>query len=502
MAWRSARAIGVAASTVLLAVTLAGARGTGDAPAARSRAADQPSGGWRVAPASDHAVEGYTSTASVAPGDTLELHVATTPARSYRVEIFRIGWYGSAGGGLVGCIPACDGSVAGASRRLPRPDDRTGEANASWPVTDRITVGPDWRSGFYVAKLVLVDGPEAGRGARVPFVVRAAATARPSRVLVVEPVNTWQAYNDWAGRSLYTDPKPAVRVSFDRPYAPGLDKPYLDWPLLRFLDRYRYDVSYTTDADIDADPGQLRGHRLVIVPAHSEYWTKAMRDGFEAARAAGVNLAFLGGNTAYWQIRYAGPGRRALVEFRSAERDPSSKRSTQTVRWRDAPVSRPECTLLGVQWQGADRVSDPGPHDYRVTAAAAGDPWLRGTGLVPGSVLRGAVDYEWDAVEPACKVPPVTVLFHYAGKKTPHPAGVYTSSFHSTDADAVRYVAPSGAVVFSAGSIDFRWLLAGGVAGSTDPRHPPDPRARRFVRTMLDDLVRDVPLARTAARGR
>src|SRR5581483_800549 len=60
----------------------------------------------------------------------------------------------------------------------------------------------------------------------------------------------------------------------------------------RFIDQLGYDTAYTTDVDVDADPAQLVGHRLVVVPGHSEYWTKAMRDGFEAARGLGVNLAF------------------------------------------------------------------------------------------------------------------------------------------------------------------------------------------------------------------
>src|SRR5262249_60022765 len=107
------------------------------------------------------------------------------------------------------------------------------------------------------------------------------------------------------------------KVAFDRPYAISDDQVTLDYPIVRFLDQFGYDVDYVTDPDVDADPGQLARHRLVVVGAHSEYWTKAMRDGFEAARALGTNLAFLGGNTRFLQIPDNDPRPTLLEGYRS-----------------------------------------------------------------------------------------------------------------------------------------------------------------------------------------
>ena len=458
-----------------------------------------PTNSWRLsAPATPGAVEGYASEVSVAPGETLHLHVSTSPAAHYVVEVYRIGWYGGAGGALVSCAPSsCAPHQAGSALSTPPRDPTTGELHAGWPVTDEVVVPEDWRSGYYLAKLVLTSGADAGSSAGIPFIVRVPAGSTAS-VLVVAPVNTWQAYNAWGGLSLYSDPKAAVKVSFDRPYATTDTKVSLDYPIVRFLDQFGYDTAFTTDVDLDADPSELTRHRLVIFPAHSEYWTKAMRDGLETARALGVSLAFLGGNTGYWQIRYADPGRRVLEEYRSATADPLDNPRQKTVRWRDAPVSRPECALVGVQWQGGDESSDPVTHDYHVVTANLRDPWFAGTGFKQGDAVRGAVGYEWDSVAPECesKLPKLTVLFHYTGRATPQPAGVYTSTFHSTNADAVRYQARSGATVFAAGSIDFGLALTGSADGSPvgqsviDPDHPPDPRLQRFMRNAIDDLTR------------
>jgi len=223
-----------------------------------------------------------------------------------------------------------------------------------------------------------------------------------------------------------------------------------------------------------------------------------MRDGFEAARGLGTNLAFLGGNTVYWQIRYADSDRRVLEEHRSASSDPLANPRQKTVRWRDQPVLRPECTLVGVQWQGGDDHSDPGPHDYRVVPRNLTDPWFQGTGFKAGDGVTSAVGREWDSVAPECtgKTPPVTVLFHYQGKSTPQPPGVYTSTFHSTNADVVRYQAPSGSIVLAVGSIEFGWSITGSAdgapvaAGVTSPTQPPDARLQQFMRNAFEAMTK------------
>ena len=140
------------------------------------------------------------------------------------------------------------------------------------------------------------------------------------------PVNTWQAYNPWGGKSLYpfnsTGLSPAVRVSFDRPLAFTSQGPFdAEYNLVRFLEHEGYDVSYQTDVDTDLRPESLLDHRLVVC-GHDEYWSKRTRDAFDAARALGTNLAFTGSNAAYWQIRYEDSDARS-----SATRRPPPTRS-------------------------------------------------------------------------------------------------------------------------------------------------------------------------------
>ncbi len=163
-------------------------------------------------------------------------------------------------------------------------------------------------------ELVAVGGTASGRAARIPFVVRAPPDDETA-ILVVAPVDTWQAYNDYGGADYYTGSgvKKASRVSFNRPYQVNWSQSplYYDYPLIRFLERSGYDVSYhhRRRRRRRCRPATLLRHRLIVVPGHSEYWSGVLRDGLQHARDAGVNLAFLGGNDGYREISYENAGR-------------------------------------------------------------------------------------------------------------------------------------------------------------------------------------------------
>jgi hypothetical protein len=470
---RFALAASIGCACVALAASRdAGAVRDGANPVATENAR-RGTGAWRLRDARRGEIAAYASQVSVTPGAMLELHVSAAAGRRYRVEVYRIGWYGGAGGRRVACSPSCTGDRGGVAYPVPPPDAASGLLRANWPVTDRVEAGSDWVSGYYLADVVLTGRPRR-RGAWVPFVVLA-PPGRSSAILVQAAVNTWQAYNRWGGRSLYWNHTGAGddHVSFDRPYdargAPhyGGRKANLpqawEFPLARFLERSGYDVAYTTDVDTDRDPGELLRHRLVMTAGHDEYWTKTIRDAFESARGHGVNLAFMGANTGYWQMRYA-DDRRTIVEYRTGDRDPEPSTALKTVRFRDLVPARPECMLLGVESLVI------GVGDYVPVVSTPLDPWFEGTSFTSSTVLKGLVGYEYDTIVEECKTPALTRLFHFSARNNPN-------------ADAVRYTARSGARVFSSGSV---WFAAG--LDPLDGRG--DPRLQRFMRNAIIDLTR------------
>ena len=393
----------------------------------------------------------------------------------YRVEFYRLGWYGGAGARLISCLPSCSGDQAGVSQPLPpAPDPATGMVRTSWSITDSLTVPAGWPSGTYLAALRITSGTGAGTVRRLPFVIRAAAP-NTSKIVVVVPVNTWAAYNGWGGKSLYDNHSVngvrASVVSFEKPWADGVEIQnwrYDEYPLVRFLERQDLDVSYITDWDVSSRPGVLAGHRVVVTMGHGEYWTKEHRDALEAARDAGQSLAFLGANLGYWQVRYTDGGR-SLIGYKS-NADPIADPALKTDLFRN--VGRPECQLIGVQYNNTSwplGTSD----DMSVVNASLGDPWFAGSGFTAGASVIDSLGYEWDQVTPGCATPPLTRLFHWQASGWP-------------TADGVRYTAPSGAKVFGAGTLQYAWGLDGwrwsGASGAADPR------LVAFTMNMLTDM--------------
>jgi hypothetical protein len=343
-------------------------------------------------------------------------------------------------------------------------------------VTDRVEIPPDAVSGYYEAKLEIVGGAHASAVGSVPLIVRPSESAPASAVLVQVPVNTWEAYNRWGGKSLYQfgTRGHAFEVSFDRPFDQREFSNMvteLELPWVRFLERNGIDVSYQTDVDTDRVPGSLLHHRLVFGIGHDEYWTQRMRGAFDRALALSANLMF-GSNSGEWRMRYAA-GRRTIVEWRDPSIDPVHKWSLDSGFFRT--FGEPECKLMGVehQWAAQRNLTAP-PTSYTVVGPSS-DPWLAAADLAPGDVIPGVVGYEWDSFIPGCfagqVVPLMTALI-------PGPDGV------SRRADMVRATAPSGGRVFAMGTMELAWAL------DDLDRRSPNPQVVAFVRAALHDLTR------------
>jgi hypothetical protein len=337
-------------------------------------------------------------------------------------------------------------------------------------------------SGYYEAKLEIVGGAHDGAVGSVPLIVRQSPAARASAVLVQVPVNTWEAYNPWGGKSLYQfgTSRHAVEVSFDRPFDQHEFhnmSTELELPWVRFLERHGVDVSYQTDADTDRAPASLLHHRLVFAIGHDEYWTQRMRDAFNRALSLSTNLMF-GSNSDEWRMRYAG-GRRTIAEWRDPSIDPIHDRHLDNGFFRT--FGEPECKLMGVEHRWAAQRGLTAPPTPYTVVGRAGDPWLSGTGLAPGDVIPGVVGYEWDSLVPGC----------FAGHVVPLMSTAISGAngvIHS--ANMVRATAPSGGRVFAMGTMELASALDG-----LDGRSP-NPHVVEFADAALRDLTRPaVPAA-------
>ncbi|MGE5116830.1 MAG: N,N-dimethylformamidase beta subunit family domain-containing protein [Betaproteobacteria bacterium] len=402
------------------------------------------SGSWRLNLISlpGHLIEGYASAPSVNLGESIRIFVNTSDP-SFDLSIYRIGWYGGQGGRLMLGPVHLPGEV----QPPPMQDPQTGLIECDWQHPYDLQVPQSWVSGVYLVKLTASSGLQS----YVVFVVR--DDARTSRFLFQSSVTTFQAYNDWGGRSLYVGG--ATKVSFNRPYKgwAGTGE-FLKFEVntLRFLEREGADVSYTTNVDVDADPGQLLRHKAFLSVGHDEYWTLAERDGLEAARDSGVNLGFFGSNTGYWQVRLEpsavdGAASRTLVGYKEqCASDPLyvTAPPMATCRWRDPPLNRPEAALVGVMYAFSPVATD-------IVIADCPAALCAGTTLTTGSILPGMLGPEADAIAPSSP-PGITVVGASPYVDANGKRHVFNTTF---------YTAPSGSRVFAAGSMYWNWGLDG-----------------------------------------
>ena len=195
-----------------------------------------------------------------------------------------------------------------------------------------------------VGHLLRQAGARGRAPAREPHRLhRAQRTRQRSTLLFQTSDTTWQAYNQYGGNSLYVgvarrprlqgELQPAVHTRGTDARGLGLQRRVPDGPLAR---GNGYDVSYTTGVDTDRRGAELLEHQVFLSVGHDEYWSSEQRANVEAARDAGVHLAFFSGNEVFWKTRWetsidgSGTPYRTLVTYKethaNAKIDPLARR--------------------------------------------------------------------------------------------------------------------------------------------------------------------------------
>ncbi|WP_456695334.1 DUF4082 domain-containing protein [Aeromicrobium sp. P5_D10] len=432
---------------------------------------------WDIEGAGDEDIQGYATDISVNVGSRVDFKIDTS-ASAYSVTIYRTGYYGGAGARKITTVtpsatlpqrqPQC---ITDVSTELY--DCGNWGVSASWNVPSSAV------SGVYIARLRRAD---TGGVSHITFIVRDDSSTSAIVAQTSDP--TWQAYNVYGGSNFYRGAGNgrAYKLSYNRPFATRDGTEARDfyfsaeYPLVRFMEKNGYDVSYIAGVDSDRNGALLKNHKTFVSMGHDEYWSKAQRANVEAARDAGVNLMFLSGNEVYWKTRYetssdAGhTAYRTLTSYKETwandKIDPSAE---WTGTWRDpryAPKDKgggvPENGLTGTMYMSNDT-------DLPVTVSAAEGKlrlW-RNSGLqsmaagTKTALAPHTVGYESNEDLDNGSRPAGLVRL----STTTGPAPQYLQDYGSTVAPGTTthhvtmYRAASGALVFSAGSIQWTWGL-------------------------------------------
>ncbi|MBK1877454.1 N,N-dimethylformamidase beta subunit family domain-containing protein [Pelagicoccus mobilis] len=462
-------------------------------------------------------IEGYCSATSVRPGEKLKVMVSTNPVAEFDLEIFRTGYYGGMGGRSMKKFTSIQGKI--------QPDPPVGEnrlRECKWEPSVEFVIPDDWVSGVYLGKLTtkrVVGGfrgrltSRQGLQSYVIFIVR---DDRPCDLLFQCSDVTWACYNSWPddrwsiyhgdeenynanGRKKWNvDPSGTGSVSFDRPHA-DFSQDHLvknpntigsgafllwEFPLSYWIEQQGYDVSYISGVDTHADGKGLQRAKGFVSVGHDEFWTREMFENIAAARDAGVNLAFLSGNTAWAVVSLSDSGetphkviRRESLFLGKADAMAFYQERGFLEKYAAGPDAAP---LLGNRYT----FGNVGGGDW---VCAKPDHWLyEGTGMKKGDTVKGIVGWEWNS-NPATGLPGFEILANGKTKagngkpKPPHAGIIYDGS--------------KGNLVFNAGSVWWAQAMSS-PPGHVLPAHGavkpqgPEPRVQRMAANLFDRIVR------------
>lgn len=483
-----------------------------------------PQSEWGIEGDGDANIQGFATDISRNIGQTVEFKIATD-STNYRIDIYRLGYYGGDGARKVDTIhkdlttaQVQPHPIVDMSRGLI--DCGNWEVSASWQIPD------DAVSGIYIAKLVREDGTPGE--SHIPFIVRDDAST--SDIVFQTSDTTWQAYNAWGGASLYFGEVPvdpadmigymppncscglnsigrATAVSYNRPFITntspiGGTHDFIfgvEHSAVRWLEQNGYDVSYISGIDTTRSGSLLLNHDAFLSVGHDEYWSAEQRTNVEAARDSGVNLAFWSGNEVYWKVRWEtsidgnGTPYRTMVCYKETWGGTPDPSEVGTGTWRDPrfadPGQEPENSLTGTMFTvdsyRLDTITVPYEMSnfrfWRNTDIAELEPGQT------GSLVKNLLGYEWDSdVENGFR-PAGLINLSLSTVSVDSYLRDYGTTVGSADVthSLTMYRAESGALVFGAGTVFWSWGLDDQHEG---PATPIDPNVRQAMVNMFADM--------------
>ncbi len=172
-------------------------------------------------------------------------------------------------------------------------------------TTWTVPISGDVQPGYYL----IDDDNNPNVGQKIPIIIKGdnGTGINGSTIVIVCPTNTVNAYTDYTHHSLYYGGDHTV--SFHRP------QDYWDFTnfadgFLYFMSLSGYRLNFISDQDMD-DWDEIKNAKLIIIPGHSEYWTRQARlnldrfiDGDQANSIHGKSALILSGNSIWCQVEY------------------------------------------------------------------------------------------------------------------------------------------------------------------------------------------------------
>lgn len=187
-------------------------------------------------------------------------------------------------------------------------------------------------------------------------------------------------------------------LSFHRPLKPSVllerSRAFVTW--LASANPHPRDTTYLVDSDLE-EPDALDGVELLIVIGRSEYWTRTMRERFDAHVDRGGRALLLCSEVMHWQVR-VDRTRHQLHRYKG--HDPHPNPLLRTTLWHDPSLPYPIYPRTGCElWHGGRSAASAGDDAVGwqgMRVVCPDSPLLAGSGLAAGDVLRLPDSSVWD----------------------------------------------------------------------------------------------------------
>jgi hypothetical protein len=252
---------------------------------------------WYNQTPKDPIIQGFSNKISYFPTEIIEFKITTfEKLTSYKILIFRLGYYGGLGGRLIDNITInYTNSIIQENCMFEFYSKMTDCSN--WLVTSRWKVPLDSVTGVFVALPIAslqlnISENYDHHGNYIPFVVKQQMHARKSDILFKISDLTWVAYNKFGTWNIYRGngsiafSSRATKASYNRPFLNRL-VPYKgqyqnflfgsEYAMIHWLEKYDYNVAYVSCSDFEelGLNNQLKGfYKTVLSVGHDEYWSQ------------------------------------------------------------------------------------------------------------------------------------------------------------------------------------------------------------------------------------
>ena len=204
----------------------------------------------------------------------------------------------------------------------------------NWNISESMKIPNNLKSGMYILCARCNNNVWF-----IPLVIK--NNSNKNKILVLSNVNTWNAYEYWAGYnndmiSAYkwetnfsnnlkyreNDKFKSYKMSFNRPsiliskdvqkfidnninsYVTYSHLVYSELWMYKFLDNNSIEYDLINDIDLNNNEGVNENYKLFIIHSHPEYWTENALINLNKMTQDGTNLAYFGGNGFYWKTTY------------------------------------------------------------------------------------------------------------------------------------------------------------------------------------------------------